>query len=199
MTAPKRRMPAEQRRRLILRGAVRVFAKSNYRAAKVADIAAAAGVSEAMIYKHFASKKEIFLEILEHMSGRIMTFWREEMAAEPEALKCLRNMGTTYFQRMIKHPDELQVQFQAVSEINDRDIARRLHADHEGYMSLIRQVIDRGKAQGSIRHDLSTEVLVLFWNSGGILMNMMKVLSFDQLDETLVRQLLDHMLDSMSV
>lgn len=197
MTAPKRRMPAEQRRRLILRGAVRVFAKSNYRAAKVADIAAAAGVSEAMIYKHFASKKDIFLVILEHMSSRIMTFWQEEMDAEPDALKCLRNMGTTYFQRMIKHPDELKVQFQAISEINDRDIARRLHDDHVGYMSLIRQVIDRGKAHGSIRRDLSSEVLVLLWNGGGILMNMMKVLSFDQLDETLVRQLLDHLLDSM--
>ena len=72
MATRLRRLPASERRKQILRGAVRVFARSNYRAAKVAEIAAEAGVSEALLYKLFPSKQAIFLEILQHMSQRIV-------------------------------------------------------------------------------------------------------------------------------
>ena len=69
----RQRLPAEERKKQILLCAVKVFARSNYRSARVGDIAAEAGISEAAIYRHFPSKKSIYLEILRHMSGRIVT------------------------------------------------------------------------------------------------------------------------------
>ena len=117
MATKRRRLPAEERRKQILKSAVRVFARSNYRAAKVADIAAEAGVSEALLYKFFDSKQAIFLEILQHMSQRIVAAWQEEVDREEDAPTALRNMGTTYYERMRNHPEELRVQFQAISEI----------------------------------------------------------------------------------
>ena len=71
MPSKRQRLPAEERRKQILRSAVRVFARSNYRAAKVADIAAEAGVSEALLYKFFDSKQAIFLELLRGWLGAI--------------------------------------------------------------------------------------------------------------------------------
>ena len=64
----KNRMPADARKKQILKCAVKVFAKSNYQAANVADIAREAGISEALIYKYFPSRKEIFLQILKTIS-----------------------------------------------------------------------------------------------------------------------------------
>ncbi len=198
MSSPRVRLSADKRRKQILRHAVRVFARSNYRAARVADIAAAAGISEAMIYKHFSSKKAIFLEILEHMSSRILSFWQEEIDAEPDALTCLRNMATTYYARMTKHPNELKVQFQAVSETNDQEIARRLHQDHVAYMAMIRGVIERGVEQGTIRKDVDVDILVWLWNGGGIIMNMMRLLSFKrEFDEATVARLVEFIIKSM--
>jgi len=198
MATKQKRLPAPERRKQILRSAVRVFARSNYRAAKVADIAAEAGVSEALLYKLFASKQAIFLEILQHMSERIVAAWQEEVDREKDAVKALHKMGVTYYQRMKKHPEELRVQFQAISEIADKEIAERLRRDHESYMRFISKVIRKGQRQGSVRKGLDVEMLGFLFNGGGILMNMMRLLSFERrFNDALVLRLMDHLVDSI--
>lgn len=193
---PKKRLPAEERKKQILLSAVKVFARSNYRAARVADIAAEAGISEAMIYKHFPSKKSIFLEILKHMSERIIIFWQGEVDKEEDALAALRNMGITYYRRMTKHPNELKVQFQGISETDDKEIARQLHQDHENYMRFIGHVLKKGIEQGTMRKDLDVNTLVWVFNGMGILLNMMKLLSFEkEFSEETVAKMMDIFLD----
>ncbi len=198
MATRQRRLPAPERRKQILRSAVRVFARSNYRAAKVAEIAAEAGVSEALLYKLFPSKQAIFLEILQHMSGRIVAAWQEEVDREEDALTALRNMGVTYYRRMKKHPEELRVQFQAISEIADREIAERLRGDHESYVRFISKLIRKGQRQGSIRKELDVEMLGFLFNGVGITMNMMRLLSFERrFNDALVLRLMDQLIDSI--
>jgi TetR/AcrR family fatty acid metabolism transcriptional regulator len=198
MATRLRRLPASERRKQILRSAVRVFARSNYRAAKVAEIAAEAGVSEALLYKLFPSKQAIFLEILQHMSQRIVVAWQEEVDREEDALAALHNMGVTYYRRMKEHPEELRVQFQAISEIAEREIAERLRADHESYVRFISKVIRKGQRQGLVRKDLDVEMLGFLFNGGGILMNMMRLLSLERrFNDALVQRLMDHLVDSI--
>jgi AcrR family transcriptional regulator len=198
MARKRRRLPAEERRKQILKSAMRVFARSNYRAAKVADIAAEAGISEALLYKFFDSKKAIFLEILQHMSERVLFSWQEEVDREEDALQALRNMGATYYRRMMKHPEELRVQFQAISEIAEKEIAERLRQDHQNYVRFITKVIRKGIRQGSVRKGLDVDMLGFLFNGGGILMNMMKLLSFDKrFNDTMVLRLMDHLVDSI--
>ncbi len=55
----------EQTRALLVDAALRVFAEHGYEEATVEDIAAAAGYSKGAYYFHFASKEDIFLELLE--------------------------------------------------------------------------------------------------------------------------------------
>jgi AcrR family transcriptional regulator len=177
---------------------VKIFARSNYRAAKVADLAAAAGVSEALIYRFFPSKKAIFLEILQHMSQRIIASWQDALDKEEDATRALRNMGIGYYDRMQRHPDELRVQFQAISEVSDRDIASRLRQDHEGYMRFIAKVLKKGIRQGTIRRDLDVSMLAFLFNGAGILMNMMKLLAFDRkFTRARVTTLTDHLIHSI--
>jgi len=198
MAKRRKRLPAEERSKQILKSAVTVFARSNYRAAKVAEIAAEAGISEALLYKFFDSKRAIFLEILQHMSERIVTSWQQEVDREEDALLALRNMGITYYRRMKRHPEELRVQFQAISEVADPQIAARLRKDHQNYMRFITGVIRKGMRQGSVRRDLDVEMLGFFFNGGGILMNMMRLLSFERkFNEKTVLRLMDHLVDSI--
>ena len=53
-------MPAEERRSEILAAARTVFARSGFAGARTRDIAAEAGINEAMLYRHFQSKDELF-------------------------------------------------------------------------------------------------------------------------------------------
>lgn len=55
----------EQTRALLVDAALRVFAEHGYEEATVEDIAGAAGYSKGAYYFHFASKEDIFLELLE--------------------------------------------------------------------------------------------------------------------------------------
>jgi len=65
MSAPtRRRLTAEERRTGILDAALAVFSQRGYHAASIDDIASEAGVSKALIYEHFASKKELYADLI---------------------------------------------------------------------------------------------------------------------------------------
>jgi AcrR family transcriptional regulator len=180
MTGPRNRLTAEKRRKQILKCAVKVFARSNYGKARVADIAAEAGISEATIYKHFPSKKSIFIEILQDMAERMISRLRQEGGGEEDALQALRNMSRTFHSLIVAHPDEVKVQFQAISEIDDAAISARLRRDHEDYMRFIRGVIERGVEQGSVRKDADVDTLVLLLDAVGVFIELMKLLSLEE-------------------
>jgi len=54
------RMPGEDRRRQLLRVAIESFAQNGFSGTKTKDIAAAAGVSEAILFRHFSSKEDLY-------------------------------------------------------------------------------------------------------------------------------------------
>jgi AcrR family transcriptional regulator len=68
-SAPKpgkrRRLTADERREAILRAALDVFARRGYHAASIDEIAQAAGISKALIYEHFPSKRDLHASLLE--------------------------------------------------------------------------------------------------------------------------------------
>jgi AcrR family transcriptional regulator len=70
---------AETRERL-LRAAADVFAQRGYDGTRVADIAAAAGVSNGAIYAHFASKAELLVGALRAHGRRLLA---DVFAADP--------------------------------------------------------------------------------------------------------------------
>lgn len=65
MSTSQVRLPAAERRQAIVDAALRVFAGGSYSGATTAEIARAAGISEPILYRHFASKRELYLACLE--------------------------------------------------------------------------------------------------------------------------------------
>jgi TetR/AcrR family transcriptional regulator len=59
------RMPGEDRRRQLLKVAIESFAQNGFSGTKTKEIAAAAGVSEAILFRHFASKEDLYHAILD--------------------------------------------------------------------------------------------------------------------------------------
>lgn len=58
------RLPASERRDLLLAAAGRCFAERGYELANLEEIARGAGVTKPILYRHFASKKELYLTLL---------------------------------------------------------------------------------------------------------------------------------------
>ena len=76
-------MSGDQRRLLIQREAGRLFARSGYAATTLDDIAAAAGVTKPMVYRHFASKKALYLALLAKHENDLPTFFER---IDPDSL-----------------------------------------------------------------------------------------------------------------
>jgi AcrR family transcriptional regulator len=77
------RMPGEDRRRQLLQVAIASFAQNGFSGTKTKDIAAAAGVSEAILFRHFASKEDLYHAILDEKEA---TLGRERWFAEMKEL-----------------------------------------------------------------------------------------------------------------
>src|SRR5712672_95898 len=70
------------RRQEILAAAMDLFAKKGFRGTTTRDLATQAEVNEAIIFRHFTNKEELYSAILEHKAG-------ENRAAKIEELECL--------------------------------------------------------------------------------------------------------------
>jgi TetR/AcrR family transcriptional regulator len=73
------RLTAERRREAIVEAALRVFATRSYGGATTAEIAREAGVSEPILYRHFASKRELYLTCLEEAWTRLRAAVEEKL------------------------------------------------------------------------------------------------------------------------
>jgi AcrR family transcriptional regulator len=60
------RMAGDERRTQILQVAMRLFSQKGFRGTTTREIAVAAGVSEAMVFRHFATKEDLYAAILDH-------------------------------------------------------------------------------------------------------------------------------------
>ena len=67
-------MPSAERRALIVEAAGRLFGERGYDATRLDDVAAAAGVTKPILYRHFASKKALYLTLLERHREDLPTF-----------------------------------------------------------------------------------------------------------------------------
>ena len=58
------RMAAADRRQHLVETAIRLFTEGSYHGTTTAEIARSAGVSEPILYRHFASKRDLYLAAL---------------------------------------------------------------------------------------------------------------------------------------
>jgi AcrR family transcriptional regulator len=68
---PVRRLPRAQRREQILTAATEAFARSGFAATSLDDIAAEAGITRVILYRHFDSKTDLYQAVLDRMCARL--------------------------------------------------------------------------------------------------------------------------------
>jgi TetR/AcrR family transcriptional regulator, transcriptional repressor of aconitase len=127
-------MTSDLRRQLILSAAKRCFARHGFAGTTTKSVAAAASISEGLLFKHFPSKSALYAEIL-----------AEECEADPALHRLLELEPST--QTLVVLIQEMVRHFQAVAETPDQQEAQRLrlmltsHLDDGEFARLIYQKI----------------------------------------------------------
>jgi AcrR family transcriptional regulator len=86
------RLPAAKRREQLLDTAVGLFAELGYAGATTAELAKAAGVTEPIIYRHFASKQDLFIALIDRTGEQTLREWEQQMADAPDPAERLRRL-----------------------------------------------------------------------------------------------------------
>jgi AcrR family transcriptional regulator len=152
-------MTAADTRERLLRAAADAFARHGYDGTRVADIAAAAGVSNGALYAHFGSKAELLVAALRTHGRRLLA---ELFATEPDRsiTELLLIIGRSLPQR--RDPcGNLVIEGLAAAR-RDEDVARPMR-DYVGERAdWIADLIRVAQADGEIDAELSAVALAHF-------------------------------------
>jgi AcrR family transcriptional regulator len=160
-------MTGDLRRQLILSAAKRCFARHGFAGTTTKSVAAAASISEGLLFKHFPSKAALYAEIL-----------AEECEADPDLAHLLGQEPSTatlvelvkgmvgHFVQIAEVPDEQEAQrlrLMVTSHLDDGEFARLLYAKVGNLMGpVFAASLDRAVAAGDASR-IGSDPLNLFW------------------------------------
>ena len=160
----ERATAAEEKRRLILDAAVRVFARSGFHTSRVGDIAEEAGVAHGLLYHYFSSKDEVLETIFREQWGILVDrISAIEESGEP-AVDQLRHVAAIVLRNWRHQPDVIRV---LVREIARSPEVQQRIGELVKPIAAVQRIIERGQASGELRADLQPQFAAVAF-SGGI-------------------------------
>jgi TetR/AcrR family transcriptional regulator, fatty acid metabolism regulator protein len=154
---------AEEKRRLILDAAARVFARKGFHTSRVGDIAAEAGVAHGLLYHYFSSKDEVLDTIFrEHWGGVLDRLHAAEQSGE-SAVAQLREVAAVLLRGWLSEPDVVSVVVREIAR--SPQISSRV-AELVRPIGAIRRIIERGQANGEFRTDLDADKAAIVFYGG---------------------------------
>lgn len=145
------RMTAPARRDALIEIACGVFARSSYRGTTTKAICSEAGVTEPILYRHFPSKRDLYLACLDAAWKRVQALWGKALADEPDPSGWLQAMGVAYLTAKDKRARLVDLWIQALSEASDdphirRYLRKQIREVHE----YVQDVIARAQEAGAM-------------------------------------------------
>ncbi len=156
-TANKQRGNSEKRRR-ILEGALRAFAKKGFYNTKVSEIASEAGVADGTIYLYFKNKDDLLISLFEDRMEWIIERLRAELERiEGDAAARLRAFVQLHFMLVVENRDlaefvtvELRQSAKFVKEYDNPKFS--------DYLRILHQLIKDGQREGLLRPELDSRL-----------------------------------------
>ena len=165
-TAPTKRLTAEARRQAVLDTACHVFSRSSYRGATTAEIAREAGISEPILYRHFGSKRDLYLACVDEAWASFRAICEGAIAADPD--KCLGAIADAYMAKGRKIR-VIDLWIQALNESEDKVIAGAVRKQIREVHDFFADVIRDGQRRGVIHADRDPVAEAWIFVAGGLL------------------------------
>jgi len=152
------RLPAAARKLQLLDTAAAVFAERGYNGTTTAELAKAAGVSEPIIYRHFKSKKNLFIELVERTGDETLANWQAALNAVVEpAERIVTLIGGN---PMVTPRGNLRyrVIVQAMTEVQDAGIQEALRRHIAKLHTFLGKELETAQKSGQVSKRFSAEL-----------------------------------------
>jgi len=150
-----RSIAQEEKRRLILDAAVRVFARDGFHTSRVGDIAEEAGVAHGLLYHYFASKDEVLRTVFSENWGALLERFEVVEASDEPADEKLRGIVKILLRTWRNDP--------ALVTVMVREVGRSPHLatqveDIGRAFAVIQRVVEQGQADGAFRPEIDARL-----------------------------------------
>jgi AcrR family transcriptional regulator len=155
----------------VVETASRIFAQGSYHGSTTAQIARETGVTEPVLYRHFASKRELYLACLDAVWEQVRTLWDKALEGEEDPANWLKAIGKAYLEaRAAARIVLVDLWIQALTEAaGDPQIRRALRDQVREVHNFVADVIRRAQAAGGILPDRDPDAEAWIFISLGLL------------------------------
>jgi AcrR family transcriptional regulator len=138
-----------ERRAAVLDTACRIFSKGSYRGTTTAEIARESGVTEPILYRHFSSKRELYLACLDQAWERMRSSWEAAIEADPDPTNWMPTMARSFFEHKEQKVVLSNLWIQALAEASEdpeirKHLRRNLKEVHDFAAGVIRRCQEAG-------------------------------------------------------
>ena len=143
-----------------------MFSQSSYRGATTAEIARESGISEPILYRHFGSKRDLYLACLEEAWRSLRELSEQAIADSPDT--CLGAIADAW---MAKRASIRLVDLwiRALNECDDAVVAEALRTQVREVHAFFADVIRDGQARGVVHADRDPVAEAWIFVAGGLL------------------------------
>lgn len=169
------RLPAALRRDQLLDAAVEAFAAGGYRGASTAGIAARLGVSEPTLFRHFPSKRALFLAAIDRSADRLIDAWRALAASCASPLDALLEIGRWYAAELERDSRHLVLRLRSYVEDSDPEVAARVRARVREVFAFVHELFEQARREGLVAADTDTRAHAWLYMAIGTLLDVTQV------------------------
>jgi len=165
------RLSGPERRAAVVETACRIFAKGSYHGSTTAQIARETGVTEPVLYRHFASKRELYLACLDTVWERVRLLWEKAIERERDPANWIKAIGKAYLEaRASARIVLVDLWIQALTEAaDDPEIRRALRGQVREVHEFVAGVIRRAQVEGGILPERDADAEAWIFISLGLL------------------------------
>ena len=146
------------RQKEIVDQSITLIARRGIQDLTIRNIAEAIGISEPAIYRHFRSKTDVVLAVIDALESSV--FGTSEAPVDP-AFRTLETYLKRLLERLEAAPDLAVVVFSDEVFMNDEKLVGRVRALMERSLDEIAKLIQAGQRNGNIRNDVPAGNLAL--------------------------------------
>jgi TetR/AcrR family transcriptional regulator len=148
--------------------ATRLFAERGYDATTTSAIAAAAGVSEPVLYRHFKGKQELFQHIVCQVTRTTQEYWSKLMSGVDDPAEAFRIISTEWPSHMRTCAAEYGVIHNALVTSRDEQVIAALRAHYQQLETFFISIIRLGQDKGVYRRDLDLKTAAWWIMNSGV-------------------------------
>ncbi len=158
-----RTIGAEEKRRVILDAAVRVFAHKGFHTSRVGDIAEEAGIAHGLLYHYFSSKDEVLETIFRDNWTLLLDRIHAVEESDEPAREQLGHVAAILLRTWRHEPDVVRV---LVREIARSPELQQRIGELVKPIDAIQRIVEHGQRTGEFRSDLDSRLAAIIFYGG---------------------------------